>query len=244
MPQTAKFLQAGHAKFPQPKLTFSSRTSHPDTAIRTVDIRERTFLERKKGLSLNCMGQVQLRYKKSREFQVHSQQLQCSFPRINLLLPLTFCRAGPYLLPATGKGKTGSYQKLQYFPMLYPSCFRHYQPWPCEGEKSGVIHMKQWSQTIYWKWHSTHKYEISLTLGLLRTTSTCRREFGHPCIFRTMIQPLDNPGEFYRLYQPTAHPSVLLQARKEKEMHPCPRGESWCSRNSKAKFNGLTTVPI
>lgn len=31
--------------------------------------------------------------------------------------------------------------------MLYPLCFWHYEPWPCGGEKSGVIHMKQWSQT-------------------------------------------------------------------------------------------------
>lgn len=45
-----KFLYAGHAKFPQPKLSFSSRNSHPDTAI------ERIFPEmKKKELSLNCM---------------------------------------------------------------------------------------------------------------------------------------------------------------------------------------------
>lgn len=50
MPQAGKFLYAGHAKFPQLKLSFSSRKPHPDTAIK------RTFPERKKRLSLNCMG--------------------------------------------------------------------------------------------------------------------------------------------------------------------------------------------
>lgn len=82
--------------------------------------------------------------------------------------------------------------------------------------------MKYWSQTIYWKWQSTHKYEISLGLGILRTTSTCRREFGHPYIFRTVIQTSDNnPSWILQTFSIYCTPiSAFTGKEKERNVPP------------------------
>lgn len=58
MPRSGKFLYAGHAKFPQLKLIFSSRNSHqvlPSNDRTDDNAIKRPFPERKEGLSLSCM---------------------------------------------------------------------------------------------------------------------------------------------------------------------------------------------